>query len=629
MKRTLYALFLILTLLTIASDPAGAATAKLSAIASGGAINPATDTVVAVRNGTTDVLVTPPNGVSITSASPGITVSPSPGIDSIVLGVTSLINAQGTAASYTVLSSDMGKLVTHSKGTAVAESLPQCNNGSFTIGSSYSEMNFGAGTVTITVAAGAFNGSSTSSTTLALTQYQSAWLTCGADGNWNVFAGAGSAGGGSGTVSSSTSGQIAVYTGSTTVAGGAGLTASGGTLSLGTANTTLGSLVMYGNTSGSVTISPAAAAGSASYVWPATAGTNTYVLTTDGSGTLSWAAPSTTSSTITSSAAQSFSVGANGATNPVFNVDDSTASVVSGISVKGSATGVAPTITTTDSGSNSGLTIQTKGTGNLTLNAGSGGLGSVLIQANSSTIWQYLSGRFIFSPVSQSSTVTPFYSLNGATRATATASTEAPLATFGSTTASTDTHATGALTLNRSFIFTAENLAFSAGSTVTDGAGIGFTMPGCGANATCTNLSGIYHGAQALLATGTITNAYAINVAADTGATNNYAIRTVGKSQMDTIISGGTTFTVSGCSATSPVGGSAAGTFASGTTGACTAVVTINGATGATAPNGWSCWSNDETTGNLFRQTASSTTTATFSGTTVSGDAITFGCMGY
>lgn len=96
------------------------------------------------------------------------------------------------------------------------------------------------------------------------------------------------------------------------------------------------------------------------------------------------------------------------------------------------------------------------------------------------------------------------------------------------------------------------------------------------------------------------------------------------------IQSSGTKFTASGCSNSTTVGGATAGTFASGTTGTCTVVITMNGATGVTASNGWSCWASDRTTpANLISQTASTTTTATIAGTTVSGDVISFGCMAY
>lgn len=93
-----------------------------------------------------------------------------------------------------------------------------------------------------------------------------------------------------------------------------------------------------------------------------------------------------------------------------------------------------------------------------------------------------------------------------------------------------------------------------------------------------------------------------------------------------------TTFGISGCTATGPVGGGSAGQFVSGTTGSCTVVVTPHGLFSGTitAPHGWTCWGNDlTTTTDTIKQTASSTTTATLSGVTASGDTINFGCMGF
>lgn len=93
---------------------------------------------------------------------------------------------------------------------------------------------------------------------------------------------------------------------------------------------------------------------------------------------------------------------------------------------------------------------------------------------------------------------------------------------------------------------------------------------------------------------------------------------------------GGTKFTASGCSNSTTVGGATAGTFTSGTTGACTVTITMNGATGLTAPTGWACSASDFTTpANLISQSASTATTATLTGTTVSGDVISFSCIGY
>lgn len=90
----------------------------------------------------------------------------------------------------------------------------------------------------------------------------------------------------------------------------------------------------------------------------------------------------------------------------------------------------------------------------------------------------------------------------------------------------------------------------------------------------------------------------------------------------------GTKFTASGCSNSSTVGGPSAGKYSSGTTGTCTVTVTIGG--GYAAPNGWACVAKDlTTTADQQNQTATTTTSVTISGTTVSGDNIVFSCTGY
>lgn len=62
------------------------------------------------------------------------------------------------------------------------------------------------------------------------------------------------------------------------------------TPTLGIAGTTKGTLSLAGNTSGVVTVQPAAAAGTWSLTLPTTGGTNTYFLQTNGSGVTTWAA---------------------------------------------------------------------------------------------------------------------------------------------------------------------------------------------------------------------------------------------------------------------------------------------------------------------------------------------------
>jgi hypothetical protein len=93
----------------------------------------------------------------------------------------------------------------------------------------------------------------------------------------------------------------------------------------------------------------------------------------------------------------------------------------------------------------------------------------------------------------------------------------------------------------------------------------------------------------------------------------------------------GTKFTASGCSISATVGGATAGHFKIGAI-ACTVTITMNGATGFTANNGYSCHANDETTvgGNTgLYFSANSTTTATLTVPptgAASGDVIDFAC---
>lgn len=95
---------------------------------------------------------------------------------------------------------------------------------------------------------------------------------------------------------------------------------------------------------------------------------------------------------------------------------------------------------------------------------------------------------------------------------------------------------------------------------------------------------------------------------------------------------GGTKFTASGCSVSATLGGAAAGQLTSGVSGTCTVAITIAGATGVTANNAFSCWMNNIThpgTTNIMQQSVSTAVSATFTGTTVTGDVLNFGCLGY
>ena len=85
----------------------------------------------------------------------------------------------------------------------------------------------------------------------------------------------------------------------------------------------------------------------------------------------------TTSLTVTSASADALAVGLAGATNPAFKIDSSTASQAAGLKVTGAATGGTVAVAAIDSGSNTNLTINAKGSG--TIGIGSVSTGAVTI----------------------------------------------------------------------------------------------------------------------------------------------------------------------------------------------------------------------------------------------------------
>lgn len=107
------------------------------------------------------------------------------------------------------------------------------------------------------------------------------------------------------TTSPSFSGNVTIggtlgVTGATTLSSTLGVTGSAtfgstmgitGTLTLGSSGTAQGVLVLSGATSGAVTVRAAAAAGSWTFTLPTSAGTNGYILTTNGAGVSSWTDP--------------------------------------------------------------------------------------------------------------------------------------------------------------------------------------------------------------------------------------------------------------------------------------------------------------------------------------------------
>jgi len=210
------------------------------------------------------------NGSGSTAAPVALTLAGNLVATATGLATTQPINAQ-TGTTYTVLSTDAGKLITTSNASAIAITLPQAGTTGFTSGFSFDEENLGAGTVTITPTTSTINGAST------LTLATNRGCTITSDGaNYQVSACTAlvSGGGGSGTVNSGTSGQLTYYgaTG-TTVSGAANATISAGALSLG-ASGTAGSVALGNATSGTVTVQPVTGAlGTVTASLPANTGT--------------------------------------------------------------------------------------------------------------------------------------------------------------------------------------------------------------------------------------------------------------------------------------------------------------------------------------------------------------------
>lgn len=123
--------------------------------------------------------------VSITSLSPGLIASPSPITGTGTFTLSELLNPQAAAGSYTVVAADMGKTVTHTASSAMADTLPQAGTTGFALGAAYTETNNGTGTLTITTTTSSF--SNTGTTSFKLYQNESAYIA--SDGtNWIVTA---------------------------------------------------------------------------------------------------------------------------------------------------------------------------------------------------------------------------------------------------------------------------------------------------------------------------------------------------------------------------------------------------------------------------------------------------------
>ncbi len=135
-------------------------------------------------------------------------------------------------------------------------------------------------------------------------------------------------------------------------------------LQVGTTGTAAGTVDFLNATSGSITLSPPAGAlGTVTLTLPAATDTLVGKATTDVLTNKTFGGPLA----ITSNSALAFAVGANGVSNPVLQADASIASQAAGLKVQGGATGVGTAIVVIDSGADSPLSINAKGTGTIAI----------------------------------------------------------------------------------------------------------------------------------------------------------------------------------------------------------------------------------------------------------------------
>jgi hypothetical protein len=125
-----------------------------------------------------------------------------------------------------------------------------------------------------------------------------------------------------------------------------------------------------------------AAAGSGAKIQAISSGTNeNLIIGAKGTGSVSITSPEA----VALASANALTVGPNGATNPALQVDTSTASAATGLSIKGVAAGSGLSLSTISSGTNEGMSINAKGTGQVNIgNVSTGGVSITNLTANSS-----------------------------------------------------------------------------------------------------------------------------------------------------------------------------------------------------------------------------------------------------
>lgn len=357
-----------------------------------------------------------------------------------------------------------------------------------------------------------------------------------------------------------------------------------------------GGISLSGSSTGSISVLPQAAAGTYNFNLPTTAGSSGQVLTsggginapmtwsTAGTGTVTGPGSSTSTAlaiwngvggatlmngtvtedvsgnlasvgtvasgaqTITSASANSLAIGANGATNPVLQIDGSTSSVATGVTIKGAAAAGGVAITAISSGTNEALTINSKGTGNAVLGTG-GSSGSVKLQSGGSDRLSVTNSAYTFASGTTGTATTTRWLYTGPADTNLTAGTEAPNVIFDlSGTRNWLSNTT--VSAQRNLLVKAPTFTFtSSGGNVTDTCTVCISgAPIGGTNSTLASAEGLEIPTSVL--TNTTTGAGAV-IAAPSGATNNFSLITTGN-----VAHRGTIPTISSCGSGAIVTGS-------------------------------------------------------------------------
>jgi hypothetical protein len=109
---------------------------------------------------------------------------------------------------------------------------------------------------------------------------------------------------------------------------------------------------------------------------------------------------------VTSNSANALAVGRNGATNPVFNVDDSTSSAATGINIKGAAAAAGVAVSVITSGTNENMTLDAAGSGTIGINTVGTSAGAVTIGNSTALLGAAVNGPVIATKQLRCSTVT-------------------------------------------------------------------------------------------------------------------------------------------------------------------------------------------------------------------------------